>query len=148
MFHCLMSKKDIYYWYFTEAPVIRIVELVLPLLTGKFLYCSLQFDLSQDPFFRPLSHLVVLLCSGRSEPLVYRLPKTDQSDENEVAHEGGPSVRTTHPLNLFHSALLSFTKMIQKILPPKAHAFLNFVFCLSFPQALLIWRSPRMKNCP
>lgn len=104
-FDCLISKKVIYYyWYFTYAH----------LLTGKFLHCSIQFDLGQRevlpaapfPIYCP-----ALLQGERSGSQICKLPQTDQSDEDKVANEGGPSFRIAHPLNLFHSALLSFAKV-------------------------------------
>lgn len=104
-FDCLISKKVIYYyWYFTYAH----------LLTGKFLHCSIQFDLGQREVLpaAPFPNLLSCSVAGWEVRITdLQVASTDQSDEDKVANEGGPSFRIAHPLNLFHSALLSFAKV-------------------------------------
>ena len=78
------------------------------------------------------------------------MPKTDQSDVSEVSDKGdeeGSCFRKVHPLNLLHSVLLSFAKLVLTSLLPKAHLFFSSAFCLSFPQDLLIWH-PKNEKLP
>lgn len=82
-----------------------IVEFSLTLVKGR------SFLWPLFPIYCP-----ALLRGGKSGSQICKLPQTDQSDEDKVANEGGPSFRIAHPLNLFHSALLSFAKMsLQKL---------------------------------
>lgn len=67
------------------------------------------------------------------------------SEEREVADEGDLSFRIAHPLNLCHSALLSFCQDGSHIPPSKALVFYSLLSVSLFPRPYLSG-IPRMKN--
>lgn len=153
-FDCLILKKVTYcYWYFIKAPGIKIVGLALPLTRGEFpsinsVPLGQQEVLSWGPSSLTEVFKLATLCSGGwLGPWICRLPNTDQSDESEVADERDPSFRIIHPLNLFHSAFLSFANMVLTFLLPKPISFLVLLSVSPLPRPYLSG-IPRMKNYP
>lgn len=97
------------------------------------------------PFFRPLSHLVVQVCCP-----VFRWVRTIslQVAQNwSVRRRGGSRWRIAHPLNHFHSALLSLKQLFVHSSLQKVISFLVLLSVIPFPRPSLSG-IPKMKNCP
>lgn len=87
------------------------------------------------------------LCLGGSGPQVCRLPKTDQSDEETAADEGGPNLQDSSSSESFPFCSLVLEKTICTFLSPKGHLFFSFASVIPLPRPLLSG-IPKMKNWP